>query len=206
MLEYDEYRLELQGLEKEITDLNIVKDYFITDNKFVKLYGDFDKYYTDEYKKRMKPSSDSLFGHIVMIDDKTYKELKNKYKITNDNPIYINYETSQGNIFKTESVIDFKMCDLNCDTYTFNLINEIPNELKKFNLNNVIIVNEEIFNSIIDKSFGVEVSLLSNDYIKLDKKVKDFLKNPKYQYYYFNSGLENIQTINDIKCINICVK
>ena len=188
---------------KEITDLNIVKDYFITDNKFVKLYGDFDKYYTDEYKKRMKPSSDSLFGHIVMIDDKTYKELKNKYKITNDNPIYINYETSQGNIFKTESVIDFKMCDLNCDTYTFNLINEIPNELKKFNLNNVIIVNEEIFNSIIDKSFGVEVSLLSNDYIKLDKKVKAFLKNPKYQYYYFNSGLENIQTINDIKCIKV---
>lgn len=187
---------------KEITNSNIVTDYFIMENKYVKIYGNFEPYYTDEYKKRYTEPIPFFMGYVIMTDDNFYNKIKSKYKINNDNPIYINY-LDNINVFQKDSVIDFKMCNDLCDTYTLNLIDEIPGELKKFDLDNLIIVNEETFYNIKDQSRSVSIFILSSDNMELDKQIKDFLKKTNYSYSYTNNVVEYIQEINDMKCMKI---
>lgn len=142
---------------------------------------------------------------LLELDDDTYKQIKDKYHINNDNPIYyvnrFSYDISNG----TSICYD----EQNCTSIpNFNKIEEIPKILERFYVTNhtdiVIIVNKDTFNQITDDKNNVLV-ILSSDYLKLDKEVKTYISENENLVSFDNFGLEFASTYNDFKCIKVVI-
>ena len=181
--------------------------------------------YTDEYKKALNFQNEKESGYfdgyveILSIDAVSYKkyieelglyynDMKNKAILFNMNHLSLYDEEKDKNIFKNVNQFDYSIGDvINGEDSKGNIwkdleIGFVTDNKKPFSLTNatnpMIIVSDELFNSIVKDNERIEAYYQSSNPNKLQDEIEEILKDNEFYLTNIDENLkmmENLYTL-----------
>lgn len=202
-ISYDNDQAKAVELFKKIKEVKKVIEY-----KSQYVYSEIieDKYYNKKYLERNNRESNTMFPfiRIVLLNNTDYQNYKKKIKLTNDQPILVNYgsysifdETNEkannykGQIYQEDKNLTFNLCNYK-DEMEFKEVEDCYYQLKDLYFTNqspffndsfaFIVVNQDTYNYISENKKANELLEKYDKQVILEfmiKKAKNFDKEVK---------------------------